>query len=149
MRKILGLVLLAFILAMPMAIAYQKDLPVTNVYDPVKKNNRDITQYSYEELAFFMSTFPSFRRWNDMDDVCETIKILHKKTPSECSGYSIVLPKIANPSTARAYAKIEIVPRPIIEPFVVYRPPVTVITDPIFYPWAPVNRAPGPYGPWW
>jgi hypothetical protein len=110
-------------------------LPVYNVYDPFTHRNELITRYSLEELEE-MSTSASFRQWNDMTRVCQSMQLMFSQTSVAC--INAPAPEFPRAPTARAYVMFQVLPRPVAPD-----PATVLIVDPVYPPWSPT------YNPYW
>jgi hypothetical protein len=136
-----GWVILVLLLLMPFAHAATYStidwhrLPVYNIYDPTTNRNELITRYSYEDLSAFM-TSSSFRQWNDLNRVCESMRLMFGRSPASCTQMpSLEFPRAP---TSRAYVMLQVLPRPPAPD------PMTVLfVDPVYPPWSPT------YNPYW
>src|SRR4051812_46355319 len=104
-------------------------LPAYNVFDPFYRQNELITRCSYEELTDMMGT-ADFRRWNDMEDVCQSMDLMFGHTPPYCARTPVL--EFPRAPTARAYVMFQVIPRPVAPD-----PRSVLIVDPVYPPWTP------------
>jgi hypothetical protein len=132
--------LLLVLLAMPFAAAQTYSdidpslLPVTYVYDTIDRENRLITDYSYERLDMLLGD-ARFRSWNHVSRVCESMEIMFGYTSPRCGPATQLF--VPRQVTDRAYVSFEILPPPVLP-----APRLVVLVDPMYPPWPPA-------GPWW
>jgi hypothetical protein len=135
--------------AIDVSPADQLRLPVTNIYDPDKMENEPIVRYDPYELDVLLHD-NRFRKWNDVEKVCQTMQVFYGATSDACSGTfsadafgGAYYPR---PSTARAYAyaTFTLLPPPPLP----YDDRVVLLVDPGYPPFPPAAPYWSQYG-WW
>jgi hypothetical protein len=106
------------------------DLPITNIYDIEERRNARITDYSYEELAYWMR-FSEFLERNNEKKLCDSLWIMFAQVPSTCGRLGDVVPPARQEYRAQPVAQAPAVVR--TQPVVYVQPNTDAIRGYIPY----------------